>query len=64
MQTWHMVVIVIIVFAIIIGNLALLKHSANLPFKKTKPDKTNSTDTKKPWISGLFTANFYNQLTN
>lgn len=53
MQTWHMIVIVIIViviivFAIIIGNLALLKHSANLPFKKTKPDKTNSTDTKKP----------------
>ncbi|WP_372762228.1 DUF2897 family protein [Pseudoalteromonas sp.] len=55
MQTWHMVLIVVIVFAIIIGNLALIKHSANMPFKKTTrkdsnviADSKKPTDTKKP----------------
>ncbi|MFP3365711.1 DUF2897 family protein [Pseudoalteromonas sp. SIMBA_148] len=34
MQTWHIVIIVAVVFAIIIGNIALIKLSAKQEFIK------------------------------
>jgi nitrogen fixation protein FixH len=45
MQTWHIVVIVVAVFGLIIGNIALIRHSAKMEFKK--PD-TPQEDIKKP----------------
>ncbi|WP_076917075.1 MULTISPECIES: DUF2897 family protein [unclassified Pseudoalteromonas] len=48
MQTWHIVTIVTIVFAIIIGNIALIKYSAKVEFKKHEPKLKNTVRTKKP----------------
>jgi hypothetical protein len=48
MQTWHIVAIVAVVFTIIIGNIALVKYSAKMEFKKPDADIKNTTDTKKP----------------
>lgn len=43
MQTWHIVLIFIIVFAVVIGNIMLLKKTANMEFKKTPIDKAQQT---------------------
>ncbi|WP_350604062.1 DUF2897 family protein [Pseudoalteromonas sp. SMN1298-MNA-CIBAN-0114] len=48
MQTWHSVIIVAVVFAIIIGNIALIRLSAKTEFKKPNANIKNATDTKKP----------------
>ena len=47
MQTWHIVLIFIIVFAVVIGNIMLLKKTANMEFKKTPTDKAVDTDKEK-----------------
>lgn len=44
MQTWHIVVIFIIVFAVVIGNIMLLKKTANMKFKKTPIVKREQSD--------------------
>ncbi|MBH0058340.1 DUF2897 family protein [Pseudoalteromonas sp. SWXJZ94C] len=44
MQTWHIVTIV----TIIIGNIALIKYSAKVEFKKHEPKLKNTVRTKKP----------------
>ncbi|MGO2010598.1 DUF2897 family protein [Pseudoalteromonas sp.] len=44
MQAWHIVVIFIIVFAVVIGNIMLLKKTANMEFKKTSTDKADHDD--------------------
>ncbi|WP_404339328.1 DUF2897 family protein [Pseudoalteromonas mariniglutinosa] len=43
METWQAIMIIFIVFAVVIGNLVLLKHTANMPFKKS-----SKKITKKP----------------
>tara|TARA_R110000751_G_C13441268_1_gene442918 strand:- start:16 stop:162 length:147 start_codon:yes stop_codon:yes gene_type:complete len=48
MQTWHIVIIVAVVFAVIIGNIALIRLSAKTEFKKPNANIKNTTDTKKP----------------
>ncbi|WP_081709164.1 MULTISPECIES: DUF2897 family protein [unclassified Pseudoalteromonas] len=48
MQTWHIVIIVAVVFAIIIGNIALIRLSAKTEFKKPNANIKNAIDTKKP----------------
>ncbi|MBH0026252.1 DUF2897 family protein [Pseudoalteromonas sp. SWN29] len=48
MQTWHIVIIVAVVFAIIIGNIALIRLSAKTEFKKLEANIKNTADTKKP----------------
>ncbi|GAA60609.1 hypothetical protein P20652_2475 [Pseudoalteromonas sp. BSi20652] len=48
MQTWLIVVIVTVVFAIIIGNIALVRLSAKMEFKKPNANTKNTTGTKKP----------------
>ncbi|WP_166421893.1 DUF2897 family protein [Pseudoalteromonas sp. Z1A8] len=48
MQTWHIVIIFAVVFAIIIGNIALIKLSAKTEFKKSGANIKNTTNTKKP----------------
>ncbi|MFY8327270.1 DUF2897 family protein [Pseudoalteromonas sp. ZZD1] len=37
MQLWH-ILIIVLVLAIIIGNIMLLKHSANIGFKVSNKD--------------------------
>lgn len=44
MQIWQ-VLIIIVVLAVIIGNIMLLKHSANIGFKA--PDKKQTPERKK-----------------
>ncbi|MET6759050.1 DUF2897 family protein [Pseudoalteromonas sp. NCIMB_1079] len=48
MQIWHIVIIVAVVFAIIIGNIALIRLSAKQEFIKSNANIKNTTDTKKP----------------
>ncbi|TMO02228.1 DUF2897 family protein [Pseudoalteromonas sp. S558] len=48
MQTWQIFIIVAGVFAVVIGNIALVKYSAKMEFKKPDADIKNTTDTKKP----------------
>ena len=48
MQIWH-ILIIILVLAIIIGNVLLIKHSAKMDFKKpTDTQPTSSEQQKKP----------------
>ena len=49
MQTWQVILIVVMVFGVVIGNIALIKHSANMEFKKSDSHLKNKQDTKKPW---------------
>jgi len=53
MQTWQVILIVMMVFGVVIGNIALIKHSANMEFKKSDSHLKNKQDTKKPDKSGL-----------
>ncbi|HEA18478.1 MAG TPA: DUF2897 family protein [Pseudoalteromonas prydzensis] len=46
MQIWQ-VLIIIVVLAVIIGNIMLLKHSANISFK-AQDKKTDTRAQKKP----------------
>ncbi|MDP2487205.1 DUF2897 family protein [Pseudoalteromonas marina] len=48
MQTWQVILIVVMVFGVVIGNIALIKHSANMKFKKSDSYLKNKQDTKKP----------------
>ncbi len=48
MQTWQIVLIVVMVFGVVIGNIALIKHSANIEFKKSDTHLNNKQDKKKP----------------
>ncbi|NMM40275.1 DUF2897 family protein [Pseudoalteromonas arctica] len=48
MQIWH-ILIIILVLAIIIGNILLIKHSAKMDFKKPiDEDELKSDQQKKP----------------
>ncbi|AXV64846.1 MULTISPECIES: DUF2897 family protein [Pseudoalteromonas] len=46
METWQKIAIVVAVFGVVIGNLALLKHAAKMDFKK--PEKKDENDQKSP----------------
>ncbi|TDF41556.1 DUF2897 family protein [Alteromonadaceae bacterium M269] len=47
MQTWHIVLLVIFVFGIIVGNLLLLKSTANT--KMPKVEKKKYDDDEEDW---------------
>ena len=47
MQTWHIVLLVIFVFGIIVGNLLLLKSTANT--KMPKVEKKEYDDDEEDW---------------
>ncbi|MEZ7278307.1 DUF2897 family protein [Pseudoalteromonas sp. 68 DY56-GL68] len=46
METWQKIAIVVAVFGVVIGNLALLKHAAKMDFKK--PQNADDKDKKSP----------------
>ncbi|WP_083515332.1 DUF2897 family protein [Pseudoalteromonas arabiensis] len=46
METWQKIAIVVAVFGVVIGNLALLKHAAKMDFKK--PQNDDDSDQKSP----------------
>ena len=48
MQIWQIVLVISIVLAIVIGNLALLRLSAKSEFKASPTSITHKKDTKKP----------------
>jgi F0F1-type ATP synthase assembly protein I len=41
MQTWHIVLIIIFVFGIILGNILLLRSTANTKIPTIKKKKSN-----------------------
>ncbi|WP_213607854.1 DUF2897 family protein [Pseudoalteromonas sp.] len=47
MQIWQIVLIIVIVLAIVIGNLALLRLSAKSEFKPSKPSLSTGKKAKK-----------------
>ena len=44
MQTWHIILIIVLIFGIIVGNLLLLKSTANSKIPKIKPKPINEED--------------------
>lgn len=44
MQTWHIFATVVAVLAIIIGNIAFIRHSAKMEFKAPTTKKIKSPD--------------------
>ncbi len=48
MQIWQIVLVMVIVMAVIIGNLVLLRLSAKSEFKASPTSITHKKDTKKP----------------
>lgn len=47
MQIWQIVLIIVIVLAIVIGNLALLRLSAKSEFKLSKPNPSTVKKAQK-----------------
>jgi F0F1-type ATP synthase assembly protein I len=49
MQAWHIVLIIIFVFGIILGNILLLRSTANTKMPKIKKKETKYDDDEDSW---------------